>query len=57
MQELKKLYKKSGIIEMVKAQRIRWLGHIMRMKIDRIPKRVNTNKLGRSKRRDRPHAV
>lgn len=52
-QELKKLYKKLDIIGIVKAQRIRWLGQIMKTNMDRITRRVTTNKLRHSKRRDR----
>ncbi|CAG9839389.1 unnamed protein product [Diabrotica balteata] len=52
--ELMALYKEPTITKFVKAQRIRWLGHVERMAANRIPKLVITRKLIDPKRRGRP---
>jgi hypothetical protein len=38
----------------IKAQRLRWLGHVARMGEDRLPKRILQEKIFSSRRRGRP---
>lgn len=54
-QELDYLYNEATIIGVVKSQRIRWLGHLVRMGEERIPNRIlKMNMGGMRKRRGRP---
>jgi hypothetical protein len=39
-QELNDLIKNTDIVRYVKSKRMAWLGHVMRMEGERIPKRV-----------------
>ncbi|VEN37593.1 unnamed protein product [Callosobruchus maculatus] len=52
--ELKSLYEHPSITGVVKAQRLRWLGHVARMSDRRIPKKIQTCAIGMKKRRGRP---
>ncbi|KAI4466142.1 hypothetical protein MML48_3g00011100 [Holotrichia oblita] len=52
--EVKTLYGKPIITNKIKAQRSRWLGHIIRMPDDRVVKRVLHEGVGAKKRRGRP---
>lgn len=52
--ELQELYKEPNIVGIVKAQRLRWLGHIVRMPEERVPKRILKSEIGGRKRRGRP---
>ena len=40
--------------ERIKGQRISWLGHLERMKEDRLPKKIFTQELEEARRRGRP---
>lgn len=53
-QELKELYKEPSIIGTIKAQRVRWMGHLMRMPEKRLPKKLLMCSIGGRKRRGRP---
>jgi Reverse transcriptase (RNA-dependent DNA polymerase) len=53
-EELMSLYGKPSIVNVVKAQRIRWIGHIMRLPKDRATRKALDNEMGRRKRRGRP---
>jgi len=52
--ELEKLSKGENIVKWIKGQRISWLGHLKRMKVDRIPKKIFTQELEGTRRRGRP---
>lgn len=52
--ELKELYDAPGIIGVIKAQRLRWLGHVLRKKNDSIIKSVYRGGVVTKKRRGRP---
>ncbi|KAI4455091.1 hypothetical protein MML48_9g00014462 [Holotrichia oblita] len=52
--DIEELYKKPNIVQVVKAQRARWLGHIARMSDQRWVKRILTVAAGGKRRRDRP---
>ena len=46
--------KGENIVKWIKGQRISWLGHLERMEEDRMPKKIFTQKLERTRRRGRP---
>jgi hypothetical protein len=48
------LSKGKNIVKLIKGQRISWLGHLERMKEDRMPKKIFTQELERTRRRVRP---
>jgi hypothetical protein len=52
--EIYAIFKKSTITETIRLNRLRWLGHVERMKENRIPKRVLYIKLGTKRLRGRP---
>ncbi|KAJ8946766.1 hypothetical protein NQ318_018975 [Aromia moschata] len=52
--EIYDLFKEPNIIGIVRAQRMRWIGHVVRMKNHRIPKMVLIHEVGGGKRRGRP---
>ncbi|KAJ8950564.1 hypothetical protein NQ318_015697 [Aromia moschata] len=52
--EIYDLFKEPNIIGIVRAQRIRWIGHVVRMKDHRIPKMVLIHEIGGGKRLGRP---
>ena len=41
-------------VKWIKGQRISWLGHLERMEEDRMPKKIFTKELERTRRRGRP---
>jgi len=45
--------KGQSIVKWIKVQRISWLGHLERMEEDRMPKKVFTQELERTRRRGR----
>jgi len=48
------LSKGEKIAKWIKGQRIRWLGHVERMEEDRIPKKIFTQEMERTKRKGKP---
>ena len=46
--------KGDNILKRIKGQRLRWLGHLERMKEDRMPKKIFTQELEWTRRRGRP---
>jgi len=52
--ELEKLSKGENILNWINGQRISWLGHLERMEEDRIPRKICTQELERTRRRGRP---
>jgi hypothetical protein len=52
--ELEESSKGENIVKWIKGQRISWLGHLKRMEEDRMPKKIFTQELERTKRRGRP---
>jgi len=46
--------KGENIVKLIKGQRINWLGHLARMEEDRMPKKIFTQELERTRRRERP---
>jgi hypothetical protein len=48
------LNKGENIVKWIKGQRISWPGHLERMEEDRIPKKIFTQELERTRRRGRP---
>jgi len=48
------LSKGENIVKWIKGQRINWLGHLERMKEDRMSKKIFTQELERTRRRGRP---
>jgi hypothetical protein len=53
-QELEEMSKGENIVKWIKGQRISWLGHLVRMEEDRMPKKIFTQELEGTKRRGRP---
>jgi hypothetical protein len=41
-------------VKWIKGQRISWLGHLERMEVDRMPKKICTQELEGTRRRGRP---
>jgi hypothetical protein len=52
--EIEEMSKGENIVKWVKGQRISWQGHLERMEEDRLPKKIFTQELERSRRRGRP---
>jgi len=48
------LSKGENIVKWIKVQRISWLGHPERMEEDRMPKKIFTQELEGTRRRERP---
>ena len=46
--------KGENTVKWIKGQRISWLGHLERMEEDRVPKKIFTQELERTRRRGRP---
>jgi hypothetical protein len=53
-QELEKMSKGENIVKWIKGQRISWLGHLERKEEDRMPKKIFTQEMEGTKRRERP---
>lgn len=53
-EEINNILQNEDIVRFVKAQRLRWYGHLIRMKEGRMPKRIMNEKIYSSKRRGRP---
>lgn len=54
--ELAELYQEPKILAVIKAQRLRWLGHVQRMVPSRIPRMVVSRGLAGKRRRGRPRS-
>jgi len=52
--ELDEMSKGENIVKWIKGQRLSWLGHLERMKGDRMPKKIFTQELEGTRRRGRP---
>jgi hypothetical protein len=52
--ELEELSNGENIVKWIKVQRISWLGHLERMKEDRMPKKIFTQELEGTRRKGRP---
>ena len=52
--ELEELSKRENIVAWIKGQSISWLGHLVRMEKDRMPKKIFTEELEGTRRRGRP---
>jgi len=52
--ELEEMSKGENIVKWMKGQRISWLGYLERMEEDRMPKKIFTQELERTRRRGRP---
>jgi hypothetical protein len=48
------LNKRENIVKWIKGQSISWLGHLERMEEDRMPKKIFTQDLEGTRRRERP---
>jgi hypothetical protein len=53
-EELENILENENIVRFIKAQRLRWLGHVLRMGEDRLPKRILWEKIFSSRRKGRP---
>lgn len=53
-EDLRALYGEPSITGIIKAQRLRWLGHVERMQPTRTPKMILTQEIGGKKRKGRP---
>ena len=51
--ELGEMSKGENIVKWIKGQRISWLGHLERMEEDRMPKKIFTQELEGTRRRER----
>ena len=52
--ELVEIFGSENIVSVIKAARLRWAGHVMRMSDDRVPKKVLVNRVGGTRPRGRP---
>jgi hypothetical protein len=52
--ELEEMSKGENIVKWIKGQRISWLGHLERMEVDRVPRKIFTQELEGTRRRGRP---
>jgi hypothetical protein len=52
--ELEEINGGENIVKWIKGQRISWLGHLERMEEDRMPKKIFTQELEVTRRRERP---
>ena len=52
--ELVEIFGSENIVSVIKAARLRWAGHVMRMSDDRVPKKVLVNRVDGTRPRGRP---
>ena len=55
--KLEEMSKGENIVKWIKGQRISWLGHLVRMKEDRMPKKIFIQELEGTRQRGRPHCI
>jgi hypothetical protein len=53
-EEIENILENENIVRFIKIHRLRWLGHVIRMGEDRLPKRILQEKIFSSRRRGRP---
>ena len=53
--ELNRLINGEDIVKFIKAQMIRWLGHVKRMEVAAMPQRILEGRLFKERRKGRPH--
>jgi hypothetical protein len=53
-EEIENILENENIVRFIKAQRLRWLGHVVRMGEDRLTKRILQEKIFSSRRRGGP---
>jgi hypothetical protein len=54
-EELNRSIKREDIVKFIKAQRIRWLGHVKKMEVGALPRKMMEGRLFIEQRRGRPH--
>jgi hypothetical protein len=54
-EELNRLIEGKDIVKSIKAQRVRWLGHVKRMEAGAMPRRTMEGRLFIGRRKGRPH--
>jgi len=54
-EELNRSINREDIVKFIKAQRIRWLGHVERMEVGVMPRKMMEGRLFIGRRRGRPH--
>ena len=54
-EELNRAINREDIVKFIKAQRIRWLGHVKRMEKGAMPRKIMEGRLFIGQRRGRPH--
>jgi hypothetical protein len=54
-EELNRSINGEDIVEFIKAQRIRWLGHVKRLEVGAMPRKMMEGRLFIGRRRGRPH--
>ena len=52
--ELEEMRKGENIVKWIKGRSLSWLGHLERMEEDRVPKKIFTEELEGTRRRERP---
>jgi hypothetical protein len=52
---LNKSINREDIVKFIKAQRIRWLGHVKRMEVGTVPRKMIEGRLFIGRRKVRPH--
>jgi hypothetical protein len=52
--ELEEMSNGENIVKLIKGQRISWLDHLERMEVDRMPRKIFTQELEGTRKRERP---
>jgi hypothetical protein len=53
--ELNRVINRQDIVKFIKAQRIRWLGHVTRVEVGAMPRKMMEGRLFTGRRKGRPH--